>query len=83
MVFINSSPSACASVVDAEVHALVHCGCVAWWADFRGPGGAPQPRLVMALSGKEAKTALCVLREAVKQEVQANPVLDGYGVAGG
>ena len=49
-VFKNHIRPAYASFVDAEVQALVDRGCVAKWADVRGPGGPSRPRLVMALS---------------------------------
>ena len=57
-VFQNRIPPTFASFVDAEVQALVERGCVAKWADVRGPGGPPRPRLVMALSVEETKPRL-------------------------
>ena len=44
--------------MDTEVQAIVDRGCVVKWADDRGPGGPPRPRLVMALSAEETKPRL-------------------------
>ncbi|CAM9718774.1 unnamed protein product [Laminaria digitata] len=57
-VFENRIPPTFTGFVDAEVQALVDRGCVAKWADVRGPGGPPRPRLVMALSVEETKPRL-------------------------
>ena len=63
------------------MQALVDRGGVAKWADVRGPGGPPRPRLVMVLAVEE--TPFDLLREAVKQAAQEDPVFDGYGGVGG
>ena len=56
--FNNRIPPSFAVFVNAEVQALVDSGRVVKCTDVRGPGRAPRPRLVMALSVEESEPHL-------------------------
>ena len=72
-VFQNRIPPIVTSIVDDEVRALVDRGCVVKWANIRAPGGPQWPRLGMAMSVEQTKTAPNGRREAVQQAVQEGP----------